>query len=173
MTTFINTVTPYLRILMSDGSYIQFHGGSLDVAEDDEFYDEVLAEAQRNPSISIMVNATTCRYCGESFSGDKAKAKFESHFKDVHFDLWQKQTELDAAVMIQKEVKARAGYACDVCAPVQTFGSEGDLAEHVTMLHTQPPQMDDDGNTLGGEDGGGRRPGEVDPPPAATRSRNR
>lgn len=162
MTLFICTATPFLKILLTSGEYASFEAGQLEVAETDPFYEEVLAEATRNASISIMTNATTCRFCGAEFIGDKAKAKLEDHSKEVHFDLWVKQQEIDAATVIQKEIKSRAGYVCDICAPVQTFGSEADLAEHVNTLHTKPPALDDDGNELGGGDPD-RRPGEVNP----------
>jgi hypothetical protein len=172
MTLLINTTTPFLRILLSSGDYAQFQAGSLDIGEDDPFYGEVLAEAQRNPSISIMVNSTTCPFCGEVFTGDKAKAKLDAHGKDVHFDIWLKKQEVEAATIIQKEIKARAGYVCDVCAPVQTFGSESDLSEHVVLLHTAPPELDGDGNEIGAsKHDDDRRPGEVDPPPAARPSK--
>jgi hypothetical protein len=170
MTTLVNSTAPYLRILLTDGSYAQFQGGKLDISEDDPFYGEVIAEGTRNPSIAILTNSTTCRFCGANFEGDKAKEKADKHKKDNHFDLWQKELEVEQASVVQKEIKARAGFPCDVCAPVQTFGSAADLSQHVVALHTQPPAMDEDGNTLGG-DGDGRRPGEVDPPPSATKSR--
>jgi hypothetical protein len=174
MTTLVNSTAPYLRILLSDGNYAQFHGGRLDISEDDPFYSEVIAEGARNPSIAILINSTTCQFCGEDFSGDTAGKQADAHKKEVHFDLWIKQQEIDAATIIQKEVKARAGFACDVCAPVQTFGTDADLNAHIQTLHTNPPALDEDGNTIGGpDDGDGRRPGEVDPPRAATASRRK
>jgi len=178
MTTFINTQTPFLRILMSDGNYVQFQAGHLEVGEKDVYHDEVMAEATRNPSISVMVNKTTCRFCGFVFRGDDAKTDLEKHTKNIHFDLWQKQRELDAATVVQEEIKSRAGFACDVCAPVQTFGTAEDLNEHIRLLHASAPELDDAGNTKGGnpDEGSdrGHRPGEVTPVAAATRStRNR
>lgn len=176
MTTFVNHATPYLRILLPSGDYIQFQGGKLIVDEDDPNHEHAMAEAVRNQSIAILVNETTCDYCGESFTGDKARAKLADHKKDVHFDLWQKETELEQARVVQREVKARAGYACDVCAPVQTFGSEDDLAEHVRLLHTAPPELDENGNTVGGgggDDGGQRPGGEVAATPVAAKPSTR
>lgn len=163
MTTFVNTVTPFLRILLPTGEYAQFQAGRLDVAEDDPAHEAVMAEAIRNPSISIMVNKTTCEYDGVVFEGDRAAAKLAAHKKAIHFDLWAKEEELKAATVIQREIKARAGYACDVCAPIQTFGSEDDLAAHVALLHATAPELDDEGNTVGGGEPDGRRPGEVAP----------
>lgn len=178
MTTFVCTDLPYLKILLSDGDYVQFQGGRLEVPETDPFHGEVMAEASRNSHISVMTNETTCQYCGAVFSGDKAQKSLATHFKDAHFELWVKQSELDAAIVTQREIKARAGYVCDICAPVQTFGTEADLAEHTRLLHTAPPAMDEDGNETGprhdaGDGDDGRRPGEVDPPKAATRSRGK
>lgn len=170
MTTLVNSTHPQLRILLPDGSYAQFLGGKLDIDEDDTpFYDAIMAEAVRNPSIAIIVSEGTCRFCGETFTGKNAQDQLDAHQKDIHFDLWVKQQEIEAATVIQKEVKARAGFPCDVCAPVQTFGNADDLAAHVQLLHTAPPALDDEGNTVGGEDGEGRRPGEVEPPRAARR----
>jgi hypothetical protein len=169
MTRFVNTTTPFLRILLSTGEYIQFQAGSLEVAEDDPFHGEVLAEAVRNPSISVMVNETTCRFCGEVLTGDRAAKKLDEHTKQMHFELWQKQQDIEIATVRQREVKARAGYACDVCSPVQTFGSEDDLAAHVNLFHANAPDLDEAGNIRGGDPDEGRRPGEVAPPPAATR----
>lgn len=172
MTTFISTSLPYLRILLDDGSYAQFQGGRLDVAEEDPAYARVMAEAVRNPAISIMVNKTTCEYDGVVFSGDKAAAKLAEHKKEVHFDLWQKEQDLEHAKVQLTEVKARAGYACDVCQPVQTFGDEAGLAEHARLIHANAPDLDAEGNTVGGggDGDGGRRPGEVKPAPRARAS---
>lgn len=173
MTLLVNSTNPYLRILLPDGDYAQFVGGQLTIDEDDTpFYDHILAEAVRNPSIAIMVSAATCRFCGADFTGKTAAKQLEEHQKEIHFDLWVKAQEVEAASVIQREIKARAGFVCDVCQPVQTFGSEDDLAVHVAALHTQPPELDDEGNTVGGDDGGGRRPGEVDPAPAPAARRS-
>lgn len=155
MTKFVNTVNPYLRVLLPDGNYAQFQGGLLELDEGDEGYVAVMAEAQTNPSISIMINATTCAYCGEVFTGKAAAAQLGRHKKDVHFDLWKSEKELEAATVIDVEVKKRAGFSCDVCAPVQTFGSAEDLAGHVSLLHTAAPALDDEGNEVGSG-----RPGE-------------
>lgn len=178
MTTLVNSTNPQLRILLPDGDYAQFVGGKLEIEEPDDdgaggtpFYQHILDEAVRNPSIAIIVSSGTCPFCGADFKGKTAKDRLEEHTKEIHFDLWVKQQELAAATIIQTEVKARAGFVCDVCSPVQTFGSASDLADHANTLHTAPPPMDAEGNTIGGEDGGGRRPGEVDPPAAARRSR--
>jgi len=165
MPILVNTVTPYLKIYIpSSGGYVDFVGGKLEIDKGDPGYEEAMAEAQRNPSISIMVNQTTCRYCGEVYTGKNAAAQLGAHKKKIHFDLWEAEKRIEQESVIQKEIKARAGYACDVCAPVQTFGSKEDLSEHVVLLHTVPPPMDDEGNEIGG-----RRPGETEIP-AATRT---
>lgn len=156
MTTLVNSSEPYLSILLPGGDYARFVGGRLEVPEDHPDYGHIMDEAVRRPTIAILVNETTCPYCGEVYKGDRAAAKLEAHTKDNHFDLWLKQTELDHAKLVHAEVKARAGYACDVCAPVQTFGNEEGLAEHIALLHTNPEDMDAAGNTTTSE----TRPGE-------------
>lgn len=173
MTTLVNSTLPYLRILMGDGSYQAFVGGRLEIAEDDPYHGEVMAEASRNASIAVLTNETTCIFCGEVYRGDKAAGKLDEHQKANHFDLWVKQREIAAATVIQREIKARAGFACDICQPLQTFGTEGDLAEHANTFHATPPDLDAEGNTIGGSRDGDDtgRPGEVAPPAAATRSR--
>lgn len=165
MTTFISTGLPYLRILQPDGSYSQLQAGRLEVAESDWRHAAVMAEAIRNPAISIMVNSTTCEYDGVVFKGDHAADELAAHKKAIHFELWQKEQDLEHARVQLVEVKARAGYACDICAPVQTFGDEAGLAEHATLIHATAPTLDEQGNTVGGagDDDGGRRPGEVAP----------
>lgn len=170
---FVCTEYPYLRILRQDGEYAQFLGGKLELDEDEPGYAEVLAEAQRNPAVSIHVNSTTCDLCGEVFEGKNAKSNFAKHVRAIHPDVFDAEQALLHARSVEQEVKSRAGFACDVCQPVQTFGSEADLAAHVTLLHTQPPAMDAEGNEIGGGRDDERRPGEVDPVPAARTSRNR
>lgn len=162
---FVNSTYPQLRILLESGEYAQFIGGKLELDEGDPGFAEVLAEAQRNPSIAIVVNSTTCELCGEVFEGKAAKAQFTNHMKSIHPAVYDAEQELAHARSMEKQVKDRAGYACDVCQPVQTFGTELDLAEHVKLLHTAPPEMDDEGN----EKADSRRPGEV-AVPAARRS---
>jgi uncharacterized C2H2 Zn-finger protein len=156
MTTLVNTTEPYLRILLPDNDFIQFQGGKLELPEDHPFYQHVMDEAVRRPSIAVLINETTCPYCGEVFKGDKAAAKYGAHIKEVHFELWQKEQDLEHARIVQKEVKARAGFSCDVCSPIQTFGTADDLAEHVGLFHTNPEEMDAAGNTTTAE----TRPGE-------------
>lgn len=169
MTTLVNSNYPYLRVLLPDDTFIQFQGGRLELPEDHPYYDHVMDVATGMPSIAILVNETTCIYCGEVFKGDKAAAKLDAHKKDIHFDVWEAESLIEAASVHQREVKSRAGHACDVCRPAQVFGSEDDLAEHIALLHTAAPSLDDDGNTLGGNDDD-RRPGEVDAPKAARAS---
>jgi hypothetical protein len=167
MAVFVNTVTPQLRIYIpATGDYVQFSGGRLEIDEGEPGYEEAMANALVNPSTSIIVNSTTCQYCGEVFNGKAAAAQLGKHKKDAHFNLWQAEKEIEHATVIQKEVKARAGYACDVCQPTQTFGTADDLAEHAKLLHTAPPELDAEGNERDGERG--RRPGEVGGIPAAT-----
>lgn len=163
---FVSTTTPFLRILIHEGEkageYVQFLAGKLELDEDEPGFPEVHAEALRNPGISILVNSTTCELCGEVFTGRAAKAQFGSHIKRIHPDVWDAEQALAHAKSIDRTVKQRAGFACDVCSPVQTFGEADDLAAHVRDLHTAAPELDDDGNDVAG----GRRPGEAAIPAA-------
>ncbi len=153
MATLINTVTPFLRILLPDEEYVQFQAGKLEIDEDHEFYQHVMDVATANPSISIMVNATTCPDCGEVFTGKAARASLGKHRKAVHFDRWQADKDAANAESRDIEIKSRAGYACDVCAPMQTFGDEALLALHVKLVHATPPKLDAEGNDVGGGKG--------------------
>lgn len=166
---FICTQFPQLRVYNpATGDYAVFLAGKIELDEGDDNFAVVLAEATRNAAISIMVNETTCAFCGEVFTGKNARLALGSHKKNIHFDIWQKEKEVEAAKVIQREVKTREGFACEVCSPVQVFGTEADLSAHTTLLHTKPPEMDDLGNEIGGGDPDQRRrPGEVDPIPAA------
>jgi hypothetical protein len=161
---FVCTEFPQLRILRADGDYAVFQGGKLELDEGDPGYEEVKAEAERNPFITILVNSTTCRLCGEVFTGKVAKPNLAKHVKEVHPLVWKAEQELDFAESQSKALKHTEGYPCDVCQPVQVFGTPSDLAEHVTLLHTQPPEMDADGNETEGM--GRRRPGERGVPAA-------
>lgn len=157
--TLVNTTTPFLKIYIpATGDYVSFLGGQLEIAEDDPNYEAVHAEAVRNPAISIMVNSTTCEFCGEVFTGKAGKAQLGAHIKKIHPDVWDAQQAIDRAKADAKELKSRAGYVCDVCSPVQEFGDKGSLSEHVKLLHTAPPELDADGNDVGGKED--RRPGE-------------
>jgi hypothetical protein len=188
MTVLINQELPYLRILMPDGTYEQFTGGKLEIEQTIEVdgedrpnphYEAVMAEAVRNPYIQILENATTCPECGEVFRGQIAKADLGKHRKAVHPVAWEADRDAKAAEERLVELKSRAGIVCDVCAPVQTFGTAegpGSLAEHVAAVHATKPTLDAEGNTIGaGSEGTGggprRRPGEVDIPAATPSGR--
>lgn len=114
--------------------FAAFHGGRLDIEEGDENYAVVMAEASRNPEITVLVNATTCPLCGEVFS--KAK-ELDEHTKDVHFDVWLATEDAKVAEARTVLIKERAGYACDVCSPPGVFANAGLLALHTKLIHTQ------------------------------------
>jgi hypothetical protein len=166
---FINTVNPYLRVLIQQGEhageYAQFLGGKLELDEGDPGFADVKAEAGRNPNVVVLVNETTCGLCGEVFTGKAAKAQLGTHVKANHPLVWDAQKALEAATTASRTIKERAGYPCDVCSPVQTFGDEAGLAQHARDFHTQPPEMDDEGNETGT-----RRPGETAIPVAHSTS---
>lgn len=130
---------PAFRILNPDnGTYSQFAGGKLVIAEDDPNYAFVMAEAVKNPDIVVTSTALQCDICGETFTGGAARLELGKHRKNVHPIEWDADHEaahIDERTTILKD---RAGFPCDVCQPVQTFGTEADLAEHVRMLHGAP-----------------------------------
>lgn len=152
MALFINNVHPYLQILNpATGEFARFQAGRLEIAEDDPNYAVVMAWATRDPNIAVIVNETTCPDCGEVFVGSEKKARLDlgAHRKDVHFDKWLADKQAQDARVTEKELKSRAGYPCDVCSPIQVFGDPAGLSEHVRLLHTAAPNLDDAGNDLG------------------------
>lgn len=155
MPLLLNHVTPFLQIYNPEtGDYARFHAGSLQIEADDPNYEVVMAEAQRNPSITIMVSATTCELCGETFTGKAAAASLGKHRKDAHFAEWMADQDARDAARRNVELKRRAPHACDVCRPVQEFGSADDLALHVNVVHLQV-NMDEAGNVIGEGSGEG------------------
>lgn len=179
----VNFTYRELRVLMPDGTYQQFRDGQLDVAEtisyeDQEtgetrtlpnpYYEPLLNFAKGDPLTAILVNTTTCPHCGEVFAGKAAKADLGRHRKENHFELWIADKTADQAAEVQKLLKARANYVCDVCTPLQEYPTETELAFHVNLVHARTaPTMDAEGNEVGGG-GEDRRPGEVAPIPTAT-----
>ena len=150
MAILLNHHTPYLRIFNpATGDFAAFVGGKLEVEEGDPNYEVAMAEALRNPSIVVLTTVATCRFCGEAL---KSKAAVEEHVKANHYDRYLADKQAQFADEVNTEIKHREGYACDVCRPVQTFGSEDELALHVRSFHASPPTVDDEGNITG--DGG-------------------
>ena len=161
-TTLINNVHPDLRVYNPEtGGYAQFVAGKLEIEEDDPNYAWAMKEGQRNPSIAIVKSAVYCVYCGEPFAGKMAKAQESKHEKDVHFDEWVKRKEAEVAEEVNVLVKDRAGIACDVCQPVQIFGSTEMLAAHTKLLHEEGGA--ETAPLTAAETEELRRPGEVDP----------
>jgi hypothetical protein len=169
----INQTHPYLRILCPDGDYEVFQGGLLEIhptltvegpdpsieGDDSEthevpnpHYDAVMAEAQRNPLIAIIQNATTCPHCGELFAGKLAKAELGKHLKANHFEVWIAKHDEKAAEERSILVKSQAIFPCDVCVPLQQFPSAEELGLHTKLVHEQAPPMDADGNEIGPRD---------------------
>lgn len=167
---FINTTHPEFSIYNpTTGGFARFRGGKLEIDESDANYAVVMAEAQKNPYISIHDKAVTCEDCGEMFTGKAASADLGKHRKADHFDKWLAEKDAKEAVERDRLIKSRAGYVCDVCQPVQEFGTPEDLAEHVKRLHANRPELTESGETVGGDEGGGGA--TVDPEiPAATPS---
>lgn len=145
---------PYLKIYNAvTGDYAQFQGGKLEVEPGDPNYEVAMAEAASNPAIQVLTKTLSCELCGADFGDGKvAHLNLGKHVKEVHFEVWQRDREAEHAAVMAHEVKAREGFACDVCRPAQTFGTEEDLRLHNDTLHMAAPAMDEEGNTVGGEE---------------------
>lgn len=167
MATLLCSQYPELSIFNpSSGEYTKFDRGRLDIEEGDPNYEVVMAEAARNPAIAVYINASTCVHCGETVS---SKAKLAGHVKAIHFDKWIEGEDSKHATERIAQVKARAGVVCDACTPPGEFADNDALALHVSVVHTDKPDLADDGSDRQG--GRGRkRPGEVEPIPAAAGS---
>lgn len=162
MTLFINNTYPYFRIVDPEsGEVVQFRGGKLELDEggdgpEDRFYPLVMRVALATPSIQVLTSAISCPHCGEPFAGKAARAQLGTHTKANHFDRWIEGKQDEHVEAINVEIKKRQGFACEICpANSQTFGTEGELSLHTTAFHTQPPAMDDEGNTSDPDAGGG------------------
>ena len=156
MATLICTQYPALAIhIPTDGSWVAFSGGRLEIEEGDANYEFVMAEASRNPAIAVYVNASTCLHCGETFA---AKAKLEAHVKDAHFDKWLADEDAAHSEKRIAEVKARSGVICDACTPPGEYADEDALALHVKVVHAAAPELGDSGAGELGEGSGGEKP---------------
>jgi hypothetical protein len=187
MTTLLNRRHPYLEIYdPADGTWTAFVGGRLDIDQSNPHYAVVMAEASRNPNIVVMEDGTQCVYCGQTFTGEMAAAALGRHQKEHHPVEWLAAKEEARAEQVHLELKSQARHACDICQPLQEFGSEDQLALHMNTVHAGRPVIDSSGNVTDAvEPPAGeapaettttrkRRPGEVDPAiPAAKPSRRR
>lgn len=139
MAVLLSRTYPFLRILNpATGGYAAFQNGKLVIEEDDPNYAVVMAEAKRNPDIIVTTKAVQCPECGQTFTGGNAPAALGLHRKSTHPNEWDRDREAKLATERQVIVKAREGFSCDVCQPVQTFGTEDDLVVHVRTLHGAP-----------------------------------
>jgi hypothetical protein len=160
MTMFLNSETPFLRILdPATGAFIRFNAGRLDLDPETEegayWLPLVVAEASHNASIRAIESAVFCPECGEPFTGGTAKANLAVHRRSIHFDAFMRDVEASQAEERNVLIAGQAGYPCGLCPPgMSTFGNEQELAIHTRALHTQAPALDGEGNTIGG--------GEVD-----------
>lgn len=150
----VNTATPFLKIYNPDtGNFASFIAGKLEIEKEDPDFKWVMAEAQRNPAISIHEIATTCDQCGAIFTGKVASAELGKHRKEIHFDVWLAEKDAKDEALREVQVKSRAGYACDICSPVQEFPDAEQLAQHVRLLHATVPELTESGETVGGDEG--------------------
>lgn len=155
MPLLINSTHPGFRIYNPDnGEYATFQFGRLEIEEGDPNYAVVMAEASRNPYITIVTSATFCPRCGIPFAGKSAKADLEAHVKESHFDTWLADVQAAQAAEHMALVKANAGIACDICEPVQVFPDDAALALHAQVVHASGEQEAPAPKSR-------RRPGEV------------
>jgi hypothetical protein len=162
---FICQTYPYLRIYdPATEEIIQFQAGKLQLDPGDRGFEVVKAEALRNPSIVMLVEAVQCPECGEPFTGKAAGAQLGKHKKEAHFEKWV--TDKEAEQVQTREVKGRQPHACDLCPRVQEFGSADELAIHVRAVHLSV-DVDDNGNVFDGEGGGGPASAVIAEPSAA------
>lgn len=147
---FLCQATPYLRIYNPDTeSFAEFKGGKLELEEGDDDYEVVKAEALRNPSITMLTEATQCGFCGEPFVGKAAAAQLGKHKKEAHFDQWVAEKQHDAEKVVNKEVKGSQPFACDLCLNIAPFRNESDYAAHIKAIHIAT-DVDDEGNVKNG-----------------------
>lgn len=136
MPLLINSTHPGLRIYNPDnGEYAQFTYGRLEIGPDDPNYGTVMAEASRNPFITIVTTATFCPRCGVPFEGSTAKDDLAAHVKSDHFDTYLADLEAAQGSERIQLIKANAGIACDICQPVQVFADADALALHAKVVH--------------------------------------
>lgn len=139
MATFQHRTSAAFRVLNPvSGAWAQFVGNRLDIDESDPNFPFVAAEAARNPEIIAIATGLQCPYCGDVFSGKTGRANRSNHIAANHPNEADAELDADHAAVKLQIVKAREGFACDVCQPVQTFGTEADLAAHVRLLHGSP-----------------------------------
>ncbi len=167
MPLLLNHTHPQLNIYNPfTGGFRQFRDGSLVIEEGDPDYEVVMAEAIRNPYITIYETVGTCPVCGQVVGkGQTAAASVQRHLNDAH----PEADEQEAVATSNRQVKSRAIWSCDVCRPAQTFEDEEGLQAHNKLIHMGAPTLDSEGNTV--DEGAAprrRRPGEAGIP-AATR----
>lgn len=168
MPLLLNYTHPFLSIYIpATGAFRQFESGKLVIEEDDPDYAVVMAEAVRNPNITVYEQVGTCPFCGEVVGkGRTAEASVAAHVNAQHPD----RGDGDEVAVLNREVKSRAEFFCDVCRPTQTFLSEEDQRIHVATIHAARPTLDAEGNTVEGEaPTRRRRPGEAGIPAAKRR----
>jgi hypothetical protein len=165
--TLINTTHPYLRILISepDLRFRAFEGGKLVIDDDDPDYPFLMAFAQDTPEIRVVETAVWCPDCGEPFAGSDAKDKLLAHRKFAHLEAFFTDEEAGLASEKAAIIVERSGIPCPICAKqgsaraTERFPDITTLAVHTAAIHgtdEAAPPMDEEGNTLGGEDGAPR-----------------
>lgn len=137
--TFIHRSSDSFRVLDPNTlAAAQFRNRRLDIDDADPMYRWVADEAARNPEIVVMANVTTCPECGELFPGKTGAMDLGRHRKAIHPIEWDADRNAEHAAETAVILKTRAGFACDVCQPVQTFGTADDLGLHTRLVHGAP-----------------------------------
>ena len=167
MATLINTTHPYLRVLVSepDLRFRSFDGGKLIVESDDQDYAFLIAFAEATPEIRVVESAVWCPECGEPFAGGEAKDKLAAHRKVFHLEAFFNDEEASLAEQKSAIIIERSGIPCPICTvrsgplATQRFPDAETLSVHTAAVHgshdAEPP-LDEEGNTIGGEDGAPR-----------------
>lgn len=139
MAVLINRTYPNFRILNpATGLYAQFAGGKLTIEPDDPNYDFVMEAAKKYPEIIVTTKVVQCPECGETFTGGAASLELGKHRKNIHPLEWEADREASLAEERNAIIQSRQPFTCDVCQPLQEFGTADDLALHVRTLHGSP-----------------------------------
>ena len=165
MATLINTSHPYLRVLVNEADlrFRKFEAGRLDVEQDDPDYTFLMAFAQQTPEIRVVETAVWCPECGEPFAGADSKDKLAAHRKVFHLEAYFDDAEAGLASEKAAIIIERSGIPCPICAQrggnTERFPDAATLQVHTAAIHgtdDASPPLDEEGNTLGGEDGAPR-----------------
>jgi hypothetical protein len=167
MATLINTTHAYLRVLVDEPNlrFRKFEGGRLDIEQDDPDYAQLMAFAERTPEIRVVESAVWCPQCGEPFAGAHAGDSLVAHRKFAHLEAYYDDAEAGLETEKAAIILERSGIACPICASqgspraTERFPDVATMQVHSAAIHGSndaAPPLDEEGNTIGGEDGPAR-----------------